>query len=519
MWPLRQVLHDDELLSTWLARSACHLQVPVSALLDAGFDARSAGAWPNDLDVCIDQDLAGYLSEQSGEPIQKILRASALRYDGSALEILPQSTETSWVLGSALRPISGRIGYSICSQCLSTDDTPYFRTHWRLGTTCMCEKHGTSLHDRCLECGAFIFPWRGRQVSVDPLEYCICHRCGADLARQTDARIPVECSPVGMSIFSKITQQLELGTITLPCSSSEQYLVLILRGIRCLVHSLAMLRDEYSRMRSLNRACDYQFGFESWRTSRLEAKPFGPRCIACCGVAALLEDWPQKFVDVCRKVGLRAHHFHDTSDRFSCMPFWLQQTVDIELGHLKSRNSIVLPDKLVVDVPAAERLIEAFFACIDQRFVTAHSVSERWCLARDRTIILAICMGNLPLDDVRHWHYRPSEEPYSESQAFSEIPPRVESNLRRCFFWEHLSWFIAMDSQGRAPSSTADRWLFGSKFKKAPEIMSAPVSRETIRARVTQIQMELGWPATRDTIGTLRTLFISARSEVKGAAC
>ncbi|WP_164471190.1 TniQ family protein [Herbaspirillum rubrisubalbicans] len=280
IWPIRQILQEDELLSTWLARSAYHLQVPVRSLVDMNIRGRPNSRWYNDIDVCIDSEVAFHLSEQSGVPIQRIIRASLLRYEGTALEMAPRSSDTCWVLGSNLSPIGGRIGYAICSKCLASDDVPYFRPHWRLATTCTCERHGTLLRDRCAECGAFIFPWRGKQVSTDPLDYCTCYKCGADIIHQVDGTIPADCYTKGVALFSQITRQLDHGIIRLPCGSSDQYLILVLRGIHSLVQSLAMLRGENSLMRSLDRVCNYQFGFLDWGTLGRRLSRVAPGTVA-----------------------------------------------------------------------------------------------------------------------------------------------------------------------------------------------------------------------------------------------
>jgi hypothetical protein len=277
-----------------------------------------------------------------------------------------------------------------------------------------------------------------------------------------------------------------------------------------------MLRGENSLMRSLDRVCNYQFGFLDWGTSRLETKPFGPRFIACSGVAALLEDWPSHFVAVCRKAGIRANHLIGSSERRSCFPFWLQQVIDFDLEHTKPQTWRSRPESLSVSTLNKGKLAADFFACIDRHIKNARTILDRWYLARDRTIILAICLNNLPVEEVRRWCHRSICDLTIEESASSlmrEMPPQVGSDLSRCIFLDHLNWFISFDACARNQLPTNGSWLFCSAFKLISGVTSIPVSTHAVRRRVTAIQSELGWALTHDSLRTLRDLFLPAYSD------
>lgn len=48
--------------------------------------------------------------------------------------------------------IQGRPRVGFCPICLSEDDVPYIRSHWRLATTIFCDRHNVLLTDRCPSC-------------------------------------------------------------------------------------------------------------------------------------------------------------------------------------------------------------------------------------------------------------------------------------------------------------------------------------------------------------------------------
>ncbi len=164
-WPGVVKPEPQELLSSWVHRLAIANGIPPSSFaktLGLGDGASTAR-----LDLQTPQGVARLLSHQTGVPLRTILAMS--------LE--------SWTLKSLLLPLRFTVkrGSSTwlqyCPQCLATDRSPYFRSHWRLATRVSCFIHHDGLRDSCPSCRNGIRPFDQRQISPHHL----CASCGFDL--------------------------------------------------------------------------------------------------------------------------------------------------------------------------------------------------------------------------------------------------------------------------------------------------------------------------------------------------
>lgn len=65
-----------------------------------------------------------------------------------------------------------RAGLQWCPLCLSEDEEPYFRLHWRLSLMSTCPRHGVILECKCGQCGEPVAPHRSKDHT--------CHKCRFD---------------------------------------------------------------------------------------------------------------------------------------------------------------------------------------------------------------------------------------------------------------------------------------------------------------------------------------------------
>ncbi|MFX5680518.1 TniQ family protein, partial [Acinetobacter baumannii] len=71
-----------------------------------------------------------------------------------------------------------------CPECFKTDQTPYFRTYWRLAFYTICPKHHMILNDHCAECDEpVIGSFYGHTGWCDENTVIQCIHCGFDLSR------------------------------------------------------------------------------------------------------------------------------------------------------------------------------------------------------------------------------------------------------------------------------------------------------------------------------------------------
>ncbi|MFC5849243.1 TniQ family protein [Deinococcus petrolearius] len=113
------------------------------------------------------------------------------------------SAHASWVLpgGAAV----------YCPQCLSEDDTPFFRRAWRLRVTTVCPVHGIPLRERCPHCSEVT----GRFNSEHGPGGCrLCDVCGSDLCGPVSTGRPKAChSTANLLVDAVLLQQTSIDQV------------------------------------------------------------------------------------------------------------------------------------------------------------------------------------------------------------------------------------------------------------------------------------------------------------------
>lgn len=163
--------HACESLNSWLSRLALangYFQTPDEIAYCAGF--------PPSLhfDLPLHPSAAAHaLSNISGRSNAEIV-PMLLRYE------LPETTSgydlvlRTWALQKISKRADTSTVHVVCPSCLDQDLEPYWRRHWRLCTTVVCEIHDEEMLDRCPSCEMkFMAPSRSNL----PLNHC--RECGA----------------------------------------------------------------------------------------------------------------------------------------------------------------------------------------------------------------------------------------------------------------------------------------------------------------------------------------------------
>ncbi len=158
-WPVPTALLPDEILSSWLVRTA--LRQGCDPLALTGDLWPKWRPWTMDIDRNLPSDCLDTLSRHAGMDPTAIQSATlvpiATQIRGRAP---PKRSIWPWILALGARNTKRRSGLQYCPQCLSEDETPYFRVQWRFVWHTGCEKHGCSLVDRCWRCHAPLEPHR-----------------------------------------------------------------------------------------------------------------------------------------------------------------------------------------------------------------------------------------------------------------------------------------------------------------------------------------------------------------------
>jgi len=183
-WAVPATIQPDELLSSWIVRSALANGCDPLAFADA--------IWPKWRMWCIDVDRGlpaiqmEVLAASSGLPTGAIA-GSALASVAAKVSMgeLPIKNFWYWILTLGCRNRRRYGGVQYCPGCLAEDKLPYFRKHWRYAWHTVCLRHGVMLLDRCPGCALAIQPHR---LTAESTSMGVCPICGSDLKYGTKRR-------------------------------------------------------------------------------------------------------------------------------------------------------------------------------------------------------------------------------------------------------------------------------------------------------------------------------------------
>ncbi len=184
MWPIHPKPLPDELLSSWMVRTARAYRIR-----PASFWKREAGRIHfRKVDLTAEDRLLRLMSARTGTPLERVRATTLLGLRGCGLD---------WRGGheDAIR---------FCPACL--EERPYFRRRWRLEFFTICDVHEFFLDDRCPRCRGLV---RMEQVPPSAESVTICHNCGFDL-RRAPAKAPAKAHAVSL-LATRLLRVLDAG--------------------------------------------------------------------------------------------------------------------------------------------------------------------------------------------------------------------------------------------------------------------------------------------------------------------
>lgn len=246
-----------------------------------------------DLDRRCDPIVITALIEGTGQSRRKLGSLTLREYQGRVYEDDKPKAALTWLPHA--NGGNNSFGQQACPKCLASG-APYYRKSWRLSFLTGCHKHGIGLIDRCPNCGASISPLR----SLGEATFCLCHQCRTDL-RDAPA-LPVNSedmqkqqnwndiagrgsAPLGefgyvhslvyFRILRKLFRLIVTGEFALPLREH------VLLGTGWEIAPMAIPRLKY-----------------------IDRLPPEPRRIALRFADHLMADWPRRFINACKAVGL-----------------------------------------------------------------------------------------------------------------------------------------------------------------------------------------------------------------------
>lgn len=191
LWPVHLKPQADELLSSWLMRLAAAHALKLHTFCALTWTRRKQ-IWNRDIDKCADESILNLLVEKTGTRPEVVARTTLAAYEGYLYERHNPYGNTRWIMPVGVyHRTRRRHGLQFCPRCLAEDDAPYYRRSWRLAFVTFCERHGTTLSDRCPRCYAPVNFHRnelGHRAKWAADSVTLCHACGYDLRETSEAQ-------------------------------------------------------------------------------------------------------------------------------------------------------------------------------------------------------------------------------------------------------------------------------------------------------------------------------------------
>lgn len=186
-WEIQIPLLPDELLSSWLVRTA--LANGCDPLVLTGAIWPGWRVWSIDIDRNPGTENLAVLSAMSGISIPALKGATLHPVAKTILgEEPPAKNQWPWILTVGARNRIRNGGMPFCPACLTADELPYFRLEWRFAWYVGCGKHRVQLLDRCPHCQAPIEPHR---LNAESQRLTVCASCYHSLL-DIPAPVPME---------------------------------------------------------------------------------------------------------------------------------------------------------------------------------------------------------------------------------------------------------------------------------------------------------------------------------------
>jgi hypothetical protein len=292
-WPVRPRRKPDELLSSWLTRASRRNGIKPYVFCSAVWPKKHI--WNRDPDWVGDPEILAELCRQTGADPEEARSATLGELEGKLFRDHRLIAKTAWLIPIGVHHrIREGYGLGFCPLCLLEDDEPYFRRSWRLGFVTACARHLTVLHDRCPNCAAPLNPHR---VPLDAPSLRSCFACGEDLART-----PLQPAfPRALAFQLHLEEVAANGWVTLPtCRGLAGPLYFAM--VHQIVRLMATGRAAPALRRQVAKVLDCNIPEPTFVGPGREIEMLTPmdRHRLLLAAAAVMSDWPNVFVEICR---------------------------------------------------------------------------------------------------------------------------------------------------------------------------------------------------------------------------
>ena len=294
--PIMTYPKEDELFSSWLFRLAT--KNVSKAHTFTRFHLPGYSIWNRDIDRLAPDTMIERLSLLTEIPFETIFNLTLRSYEKNLFEVATTKTKQKWVLALGIYHRTWKQnGLQFCPSCLSNDEEPYFRKSWRLATSVVCTKCQLLLNDCCPNCNSPASFFRtdiGFKIDIAPKEIAICPKCDFNL--RNSPRYPPMIGTIGFQ--HKLNRILKTNSwYNHPAYEYFEVLFQVQKILR-------------TKMKFYKSFQGMMLGYEGMRIKGFSQdrdiemmKTFDREHLIRVG-SWLLEDWPNRFVALCKEAKL-----------------------------------------------------------------------------------------------------------------------------------------------------------------------------------------------------------------------
>jgi len=203
---IRPLPLNDELLSSWLIRTAYLHHTDPATFLNLYFPEYDYHLWDNDLDLYDNSSFFEQLSVKTGLKKELIYGLTLKSYESYLSETIHFNNRNAFIIPIFRRKRNIRQhAQRICPLCLKEDNQPYLRKKWRLFFSTACVKHKCFLIDRCPSCDT---PFVIHKRLFDG-DFPHCRKCGFSFKSAEPEFIDEKSS--GLKAIEKLYSILDTG--------------------------------------------------------------------------------------------------------------------------------------------------------------------------------------------------------------------------------------------------------------------------------------------------------------------
>ncbi len=341
--PVRCGPLKDELLSSWLIRLAW-LNAEKLHTFRRRFWRYPGSPWGRNIDLTLPDDALDEIATMSLVPRETLVAHMLRSYAGRLYENVNQHGTAPGILAGRLRgqKMLG-FGLQLCSECMRTGTSPYFRRWWKVAYMVSCPIHKCLLIDACPCCKQPLVYHTsdfGKILLPEYVPTAFCANCGYHWganSNQNDAALTDEF----IEWQGQMLEALRTGWIE-SHSTGPLYALSFFQGLRILIRLIAAngycskLRGVIAReLGILPLAVTHPGDQNIFSGMRLADRLYLLRYAYW-----LLQEWPERFIWVTKTARI-AYSYIDSYRNYAPLPYWVASVAEYARDYRHSRVSVV----------------------------------------------------------------------------------------------------------------------------------------------------------------------------------